>query len=173
MSANDETLLILFSGLPGTGKTTLARRVAQALGAPLFAKDRLQSVLWVHGTADRATADGYHLLLDQADEQLALGISVVLDAVFPLPGFREQAREIAARHGARFRVVYCFCSDEAAWRARMAGRRQLVPHWAPVGWEEVERLAALYTPWAPGTALPVDACDGVDENLARVLKWIR
>jgi predicted kinase len=163
--------LILVSGLPGCGKTTLARRVAGTLRAPLFAKDRVQRVLRDH-VPGAAPLDGYRLLLDLADEQLALGLSVVLDAVFPLDGFRAAAREIAAHHDAAFRPVYCFCSDEAVWRARMDARVQYVPGWDPVGWDEVERLRPLYQPWAPGAALFVDAVQSIDENLQHVLRYL-
>ena len=163
--------LILFSGLPGCGKTTLARRVAGTLRAPLFAKDRVQRVLRDH-VPGAAPLDGYRLLLDLADEQLALGLSVVLDAVFPLDGFRATAREIATQQSVAFRPVCCYCSDEAVWRARMDTRTQYVPGWDPVGWDEVERLRPLYQPWPPQTALFVDAVQSIDENLQRVVRYL-
>jgi predicted kinase len=164
--------LILFSGLPGCGKTTLARQVATALHAPLLAKDRVQRVLRDH-VPGAAPVDGYRLLIDLADEQLSLGVSVVLDAVFPLAGFREEARAIAARHAAGFRAVYCYCSDEAVWRARTAARVQYVPGWPPVGWDEVERLRTFYEPWDPAAALFVDALAPPEANLGRVLAYLR
>ena len=37
--------LIIFSGLPGTGKSTLAEAVARQLGIPVFAKDWLEAAL--------------------------------------------------------------------------------------------------------------------------------
>jgi len=40
------TTLVAFAGLPGTGKSTLARRVASELGAPLFDKDRVRDALF-------------------------------------------------------------------------------------------------------------------------------
>ena len=164
--------LILFSGLPGCGKTTLARQVATALHAPLLAKDRVQRVLRDH-VPGAAPVDGYRLLIDLADEQLGLGVSVVLDAVFPLAGFRDEAQAVAARHGARFRPVYCYCSDEAVWRERVEARIQYVPGWTPIGWEEVERLRGFYEPWDPAAALLVDALDPPEANLARVLTYLR
>lgn len=163
--------LILFSGLPGSGKTTLARRLAQQLQLPVLAKDRIQAALRAHGLAERATADGYHLMLDLADEQLALGVGVILEAVFPLPGFRDAARQLARQHGAGFRAIYCYCSDEEVWRQRITGRQQLVPHWTPVGWDDVERLRPSFQPWDPQEALFVDSLNEVEENLVRVLRF--
>jgi len=167
------TALVLFSGLPGVGKTALARRVARHLHIPLFAKDRIQSALRVRGLADRKTPDGYHLMFDLADEQLSLGVSVVLDAVFPMEGFRSAARDIALRNNANFRPIYCYCSDQSVWRERMKGREQYVLNWTPVGWEAVERLQAMYEPWDPETTLFVDSLNNFEDNLVLVVDWIR
>jgi predicted kinase/GNAT superfamily N-acetyltransferase len=165
-------VLALFSGLPGTGKTALARQVSRELGIPLFAKDRVQSVLRIRGLTERESVDGYHLLFDLADEQLALGLSVLLDAVFPMEEFRLRARDIARRHGGRFRAIHCVCSDVKIWRQRVEGRRQVVPHWTPVVWSEVERIQATYEPWEAGAALSVDSANPMEENLATVLEWL-
>ena len=169
----NSTVLVLFSGLPGTGKTVLARRVAQYLHIPLLAKDRIQSVLRIRGLSDSGTPDGYHIMLDLADEQLSLGVSVVLDAVFPMEGFRSAARDIAHRNSANFRPIYCYCSDPSVWRERMKGREQYVPNWTPVGWEAVERLRAMYAPWDPETALFVDSLSDLEDNFVLVIDWIR
>ena len=166
-------LLLVFTGLPGCGKTTLARRVAQALSIPLFSKDHVQSALVQQNLAPRATADGYLLILNLAEEQLSLGVSCILDAVFPLPGFRQSLEELSTRHGARLRVIHCICSDEFVWKQRMQGRTQYHDYWTPVGWEEVERLKAIYEPWP--TSIPVlqiDAINSPDHNFREVLTWL-
>ena len=146
MLSNSQPILILFSGLPGSGKTTLAAKTAAYFHLPLFAKDRFQSSLLKNHLAERSTADGYHFMFDQTDQQLSLGVSVVLDAVFPLPGFRARVKEIAAQYNAVFLPVYCYCSSNSIWENRMQKRSQLVPDWTPVGWEEVLRLKNIFTP---------------------------
>jgi predicted kinase len=163
--------LILFSGLPGSGKTTLARAVAQALHLPLFTKDRVQRLLRDEVPGAPLIA-GYAMLLDQADEQLGLGTSVILDAVFPRAGFRRAAAHAAARNGAALRIFECTCSDEKTWQARMSDRTQYVPGWEPGGWEEVERLRAEWEPWPPDKTRVIDSMRPLEENLAEVLHYI-
>jgi predicted kinase len=59
--------LIIFSGLPGTGKSTLAEAVGKALEIPVFAKDWLEAALLRSGlrptSADKSLGyAGYELL---------------------------------------------------------------------------------------------------------------
>jgi hypothetical protein len=51
-------------------------------------------------------------------------------------------------------------------------REQFVPHWSPVGWEEVLRVRAYFEPWNEIPALHIDAVEDFERNLARVLDWI-
>lgn len=172
MADGRESTLILFAGMPGSGKTTLARMISRELGFPVFAKDRVQRVLRDHNLADASSGDGYYIILDMADEQLSLGLSVILDATFPLDHFRTVASETAARYRANFCAIYCHCSDDAMWRERMTNRVQYVPGWKPVGWDDVLRMRDYYQPWNDN-ALLVDSVYSPEENFPRVLAYIR
>jgi predicted kinase len=166
-----DTTLILFAGMPGSGKTTLARMVARHLCLPVLSKDRVQRVLRDHHLAAENTGDGYYLILDMADEQLELGVSVILDATFPLDHFRMVASEIAVRHKAKFCPLYVTCSDDNIWRERMTDRAQYIPGWRPVGWDDVLRMRDYYQPW-DNNAVILDSMNTTQVNFKVVLEAV-
>jgi predicted kinase len=168
--------LIVFSGLPGTGKSTLAEASGRALGWPVFIKDRLEAALWRSGiTRDVGRGSGwagYELLTVLAEQQLRLGQAAILDSVAPRGGLRRQWRELATQSGAAFRVVECLCSDETLHRARLAGRQRGISGWYELDWAEVERVRRDYEPWT-GERLLVDMARPLEHNLASVLIYLR
>ncbi len=166
------TNLVLFAGMPGSGKTTLARMFARHLCVPILAKDRVQRVLRDRKLAPDNTGDGYYVILDQADEQLALGVSVVLDAVFPIDHFRQVASDIAIKHQANFSAVYCYCSDDKIWRERMEQRVQYVPDWKMATWADVVRVRSYYVPWGDN-ALMIDSLKPPEENFTHILDYVQ
>src|SRR5262249_6788 len=103
---------IVFSGLPGTGKSSLAEAAAPALQIPVFAKDWLEAALKRSGLGQDAKLlgyAGYELLTALAARQLTLGQSVILDSVASTSSIRDQWRELAAVYRAEWRVVECVC----------------------------------------------------------------
>ena len=172
MVPSQQTLkLILFSGLPGTGKTSLSQALAAHFHYPLFTKDRLQSRLRAQGLAERSSVDGYLLILDLAEQQLALGVSAILDGVFPFEGFRFRAQQVASQHQATFFPIYCHCSDTVLWKLRLEKREQNVPDWTPVGWDEVQRIQPEFLSWEEKTTLFLDAVEDFHLNLSKVIAW--
>jgi predicted kinase len=168
---------IVFAGLPGTGKSSLAEAVGRRLGVPVFAKDWLEATLRRCGLAE---SDGctrssgyasYELLTTLAERQLAMGQSVILDSVASFERIRSQWRTLAERYGAQWRVVECTCTDEALHRERLTGRERGIPGWHELDWSEVERVRDYYEPWDEDR-LMVDTAETIAENVAAVLAYL-
>lgn len=165
--------LIIFSGLPGAGKSMLAEAVGRRLGVPVFCKDRLEAALWRSGISREMKSGwaGYELLTTLAEGQLRLGQSAILDSVAAFDNIRRRWRDVAAAYGAAFRAVECVCSDESIHRARLNGRQRGIPGGYELDWAEVERVRAYYEPWT-GERLVIDALTPFDTNLSTVIEYL-
>ncbi|SEE35915.1 AAA family ATPase [Jiangella alba] len=167
--------VVVLTGLPGTGKSTLADRAAAVLGAPSFAGDWLLGALAPHGVLhdlDRATYRRvYHDLLGTlVTRQLLLGQSAVVDCLVD-DEVLTRWRGLAGEHGARLAVVECRCGDVDVHRRRVEGRRRGIPGWHEVDWAHVERMRAEFPPLTV-EHLDLDTAHlDADVALARVLAY--
>ena len=169
--------LIVFSGLPGTGKSKLAEAVGSELGIPVFAKDWLEagllrSRLTVSDENSSLGATSYDLLTMLAERQMSLHQSVILDSVASTESIRSTWREICRKYHAEWRVVECICSDESVHRERLTIRQRNIPGWHELEWAEVERVRTYYVTWNE-KRLIVDSIQSFDSNLVAVLEYCR
>jgi len=169
--------LIIFSGLPGTGKSLLAEAVGRELGIPVFAKDWLEAVLLRSTlipveTEKQLGSVGYELLTVLAQRQLSLDQSVILDSVASTISIRNIWRELGRKHGADWRVIECICSDMAAHRERLEKRQRGIPGWHELTWAEVEYVRSYYVPWE-GERLTLDSMRSVEQNIVDTLKYCK
>ena len=113
--------LVAVCGLPGVGKSTVARTIADRLDAAVLRTDVVRKELFEDPayTAEE-TAAVYGELLSRARERLHGG-AVVLDGTFRRRDRRTDARDLAADAKARFRLVRVDC-DEAAVERRIRER---------------------------------------------------
>jgi hypothetical protein len=161
----------MFSGLPGTGKSTLAEALAKDLSVSVFARDWLEATL-LRSELKPANEEkplgfaGYELLSILAERQLMLGQSVILDSVAASQSIRSTWRRLAEQYEADWRVIECVCSDESLHRSRLKERKRNIPGWHELEWSEVERVKQYYTLWED-ERLVLDMAQSLDENLLK------
>ena len=169
--------LIVFSGLPGTGKSSLAEAVAKDLGIPVFAKDWLEATLLRSGLESTEEDKplgfaGYELLTVLAERQLMLGQSVILDSVAATKSIRDRWRQLAAQYGAGWRVIECVCSDESLHRSRLQDRKRNIPGWHELVWSDVEKVKRYYHPW-DDECLKLDMTNRYNDNFAKAKEYCK
>jgi predicted kinase len=164
-------LLVLVTGLPGTGKSTIADRAGAHLGAAVLAHDWAMSGLRPYPELQRALDAidyghrrvGWSILGALARSEVRRRRDVVLDGVARAPEVAS-CRRLAAEEGARFILVVAECPDATVHRSRVEGRRRAIPDWYELDWDHVQHARDTWAPIADAD-LVLDARNPVSENL--------
>lgn len=165
-------LLVVFGGLPGTGKSTLATGVARALSATYLRVDAIEAAVIGAGLVPDQPAvgvSGYVIAHRVADSGLRTGLDVVVDAVNPVEVARAGWRELAAATGARLTFVEVTCSDPARHRDRVDRRASDLADWEVPDWAAV--TGREYEPWT-GPRIEIDNVGDPGPYVEQIVKAV-
>lgn len=89
--------LIILAGLPGTGKTTLARKLSIKLNYFYLRVDCIEAPFSIYNPKAGENGEGYEALINLAYENLLLGHNVIIDTVNPLHISRRMFNQLKER----------------------------------------------------------------------------
>ena len=129
-------LLVVFSGLPGTGKTTISRTLAAKMAAMYLRIDTIEQTMRIAGVECIGPA-GYAVANALAETNLLLGHSIVADCVNPARASRAGWCKVAAQASAKLINIHLVCSDAKRHRRRVEERVADIPGHVLPTWEAV------------------------------------
>jgi predicted kinase len=139
--------LIALAGLPGSGKSSIARELARQSGALWLRIDSIEQAILDSDIATGSVGDaGYRAAYAVAEDNLRLGRDVIGDSVNGWPETRDAWRDVAVRAGANIIEVEIVCSDPEEHRRRVKTRKGDVPGLILPDWQAVIRRD--YKPWS-------------------------
>jgi predicted kinase len=179
------TALVIVTGHPATGKTTLARHLAGQLALPLLSKDALKETIFdTLGWGDRQRARqvgvaALALLYQLAEELLAAGCAPIVESNFRPDLDTARMRALQARRPFRPVQLRCVAAPEVMaerYLARIRAGQRHPGHCEPLDAEASAMLRAL-GPIAPldigGALRTVDTTVPAALDLDAITVWVR
>ena len=161
-------MLIIFSGLPGTGKSTIAGALAQRLGAVYLRIDTIEQAIRAAEQMDNEMGPaGYFVAYELARENLKFGSTVITDSVNPIQLTRDAYHDIARSVGVPCFDVEVICSNPKLHRERVEHRTVDIEGLALPDWQVV--ITRDYEPWDSERLVLDSATLSVAQSVERII----
>ena len=157
-------MLIIFGGLPGVGKTSIARELARQIGAVHLRVDSIEQAIRESGSAGEPINDaGYRVAYAVAADNLRIGRTVIADSVNPLRLTRDAWVGVATHAAVEPVEIEVVCSDAREHRRRVETRTSDVAGLRLPTWEEV--IQREYHAWDRAPIVIDTAVRSVEQNV--------
>ncbi|MGA2236451.1 MAG: AAA family ATPase [Terriglobales bacterium] len=141
-----QPILIIFGGLPGTGKSMIASELARQFDAVYLRIDSIEQAIRDSGVVSQSLNDaGYRAGYAVAEDNLRSGRTVIADSVNPLKITRDAWIGVADLAQVSAVEVEVVCSDPEQHKRRVETRASDVEGLRPPTWQEV--VSREYEPW--------------------------
>lgn len=179
-------VLLIVVGLPGTGKSYFAERIAEKIDAKILRTDEIRKELagikkGEHRYEDfgkglyteEMTKKTYEEMYRRAKEIIRKGDSAILDATFSKKTQREGAYEIAKELNVPYLAIECICPEEIVIKRmkERSGDEKAVSDATPeIYWRMKDVFESI---GEDEIHITIDTSKNLDENLRLVLREIR
>lgn len=164
-------MLIIFGGLPGTGKTTIAKQIAKQLKGLYLRIDTVEQVLKRTISRDVVGPEGYMICYAVAVDNLRLGLNVIADSVNPIAITRQDWQQVAKEANTQFIEVELICSNAKEHQNRIETRKSDIAGLKLPTWQDV--LNRDYEPWDTASIVIDTATYSVDESVKIILDYVK
>ncbi|MEP4978249.1 AAA family ATPase [Ascidiaceihabitans sp.] len=166
------TILVSLSGLPGVGKTTLAKALAAKVKAVYLRVDSIETALKNSALRVNSAEDaGYLAVASVALDNLLLGFDVIADSVNPVEITRNLWAETAVFGHALLLNVEVVCSDKALHRNRVEVRASDIQGLVVPTWQQVSDRT--FEPWLEDRVLVDTSINDIDECVSKVAREMK
>lgn len=160
--------LLQMAGVPGSGKSALARVIGRTTGAVVIDKDILKTAALNAGVEESlAGAAAYEAFFSLAAHLLGQGLSVVLDSPSFLETIPENGAAIASERLVPYSFIECVCADRMELARRLRERTRLLSN---PGEEALDDKRETVAP--PGPYLRIDTTQPIERCLELALDYV-
>jgi len=156
-------VLYILSGLPGAGKTVLAKALAEKTRSVYLRIDTVEQAIRDLCAFD-VQGEGYRLSYRIAEDNLRLGNSVVADSCNPWNLTRDEWQNTALMSNADYVNIEVICSDEIEHRRRIESRKSDIPGLILPDWDKV--INRKYDAWETPRISIDTAGKSVEESIS-------
>jgi predicted kinase len=165
-------ILYIFSGLPGTGKSTLAKNLAEKLNAVYIRIDTIEQAIRDLCNFN-VQAEGYRLAYRIVEDNLNIGNNVISDQCNPIKLTRKEWENIALKNKCKYINIEIICSNKIEHKNRVENRKEEIENLKLPTWEEI--MEREYDKWEEEHIIidtankKIEEC--TNELMKKISKW--
>ena len=165
-------VLIMMSGLPGSGKSYLSQRLAQQLPAVVVESDRVRKALFPQPTYSAQESTLVHRTCQEVMRRLLKkGVRVVFDATNLVEFQREMLYNLAHRSSARLLIVRTVAPEQVI-QERLERRKDSTGATSDADWRVYRRMSKREQR-IRRTHLCIDTSRDIDAAVRKVMRAVR
>lgn len=160
-------IILLFCGLPGVGKTTLAKSVASKIGATIVSSDKIRKELIRYPTYTRVEGRLiYDVLMLLTKYLTAAGVNCILDATFNRERSRREVEKLCSNDVKLF-LIECTCTEDVVLE-RLRNRKN---DFSDADYSVYSKMKSIYEP-VQESHLVIDTSLPRDANVQKILSYV-